>query len=518
MQDIITLILERRKLDIDKKGFCMGRGVPNERTRPIVPFLPNRGVILEIKRASPSKGDIAATLDAAKTTKSYIKAGAAAISVLTEEHWFKGSLDDLIAASCAAGEEAAVLRKDFLYHPDEVDVSYRCGADAVLVIARMLDANAIEKMLQRVAERGMSALVEIRTSDDVNKVKTAISALSFASRLPNIIYGVNARDLKDFSIDPLAPLIMQDKISEVLGDAKIITESGVLSPHAAKMAGNMGFYGLLLGEAAAKAPDGAKGFVDAFLSGQKESDVSKMLNSIFWKKIAVKRSFAADGVYRPLIKICGFTRVQDAMTAAAAGADLLGFVFWPKSKRCCTDKIVRETRNMIDSITWQTGKKPLLIGVAADKSMEAQTAIALARESVLDAVQFHSCCKEEIIRGDYDGIGHYAAVSLGDKQDINSIRAFAASGEMRVLVDAKTHTLPGGTGARVDTVLLREASKVCPLWVAGGITADNVSRIIKDTHPELIDTASGVESNPGIKSKKKMESLVARAFKAGGLI
>lgn len=523
MQDIISSILERRKQDAAEKGFCMGCNVPDERTRPVVPFLPQRGVILEVKRASPSKGDIAPGLDAAATTRSYIEAGASAVSVLTEEHWFKGSLDDLAAAANVAGERAAVLRKDFLYHPDEVDVSYRCGADAVLVIARMLDEDAITAMLERVAQRGMSALVEIRSDDDVHKVRRALSALSASSRPQSIVYGVNARDLRDFSIDMMKPLGVRRVIEEELGDKeldaampsdnepRIITESGVLTPQAARMAGSMGFYGLLLGEAAARRPSDAVKFVEAFLSGQQGRCAS------FWQQVAVKRSIIDSGVYRPLIKICGLTRTQDAMAASSLGADALGFVFWQKSKRCANEKTVRETRKMIEGITWSAGKKPLLVGVVADKSLLSQAAMSLAREGVLDAVQFHGCLEEEIKRAEYSDIGHYAAVSVGIKADIERIRALVSAGQMRVLVDAKTKTLPGGTGVKVDGTLCKEAAKVAPLWLAGGITADNVSKIIKEYHPELIDVASGVESNPGIKSEAKMQKLITRALTSGGI-
>ncbi len=95
MRNILKEICDRRLQDIEKLGYSYGHEIPAERTRPVVPFLPKPGTILEVKRASPSKGDIAPDLDSAATAKSYIEAGTSAISVLTEENYFKGTLDDL---------------------------------------------------------------------------------------------------------------------------------------------------------------------------------------------------------------------------------------------------------------------------------------------------------------------------------------------------------------------------------------------------------------------------------------
>lgn len=522
MQDIISAILQRRKLDVSQKGFEMGCAVPKERTRPVVPFMAERSVILEVKRASPSKGDIAPRLDAAKTARAYIEAGAKAISVLTEEHWFKGSLNDLIAAAQAAGERAAVLRKDFIYSADEVDVSYRCGADAVLVIARMLDESSIKAILERTASLKMGVLIELRSLDDVYKIKRVLSLLTDKPYSPSLIFGMNARDLKDFSIDSLRPACMLGTIQKELGAAKVIAESGVLTERAASMAGAMGFHGLLLGEAAAKSPEAAHSFVDAFCA----ASVTK--NSIFWQSVAQKRSAIMQGNYRPLIKICGLTNVSDAM-AAAEGADFLGFVFYKHSKRCCTQKVVLEVRRALESFVWKDVKKPLMIGVAADKGISSDAAISLAREGVLDAVQFHGVFGKEVSSGEYDDIGHYAAVNAGSMADIESVKSLISSGEMRVLLDAKVSTkkvlsqndghgkaksvtLLGGTGVRADSSLCAMAANAAPLWLAGGITADNVTKVIKELHPELIDVASGVERMAGVKSHEKMISLFSKVF------
>ncbi|MCR4901033.1 MAG: bifunctional indole-3-glycerol phosphate synthase/phosphoribosylanthranilate isomerase, partial [Treponema sp.] len=96
MSDILTRIVEKRKQDIEQLDINFGFDIPKERQRPVHKFLTQKGVILEVKRASPSKGDISPDLDAGQTACSYAKVGAAAISCLTETNYFKGTLGDLM--------------------------------------------------------------------------------------------------------------------------------------------------------------------------------------------------------------------------------------------------------------------------------------------------------------------------------------------------------------------------------------------------------------------------------------
>src|SRR5574344_1062501 len=178
--DILTKIISQRKADIAQFGLTFGAAIPEKRTRPVTPFLAEKGAILEIKRASPSKGDIALSLEAAQTALEYVKSGAAAISVLTEKNFFKGSLYDLMNASNAVG--IAVLRKDFLLSPGEVDISYRAGADAVLLIARILDSETLRAMAQRCESLGITAFVEVRLEEDIQKLSLVLSKVNHSYR------------------------------------------------------------------------------------------------------------------------------------------------------------------------------------------------------------------------------------------------------------------------------------------------------------------------------------------------
>ena len=257
--NILDEIVAQRKKDIAEKSVTLGFQIPETRTRGITPFIPKgkKGVILEIKRASPSKGSIAPNLNAGETAKAYANAKTSAISVLTEEHWFKGNLEDLQNACRAVDEYAsahgttppAILRKDFLLSAEEIEVAYRCGADAVLLIARILDTNTMISMAKKCGELGITALIELRLEEDLQKLSEVVKVVN----TDFIVCGVNARDLKNFSIDLLTPAALMQEIKAIAGEnARVVFESGIRTPEAARFAGSLGFSAMLLGEAAAK--------------------------------------------------------------------------------------------------------------------------------------------------------------------------------------------------------------------------------------------------------------------------
>ncbi len=533
--DILTQIVERRKADIERLGVGMGFDIPAERKRALHPFVQQKGVILEVKRASPSKGDIAPGLDAVQTALAYQKAGAAATSVLTESNWFKGSLDDL--KNVAVAVDIAVLRKDFLVYPDEIDVAYKCGADAVLLIARILEKEVLARMLERVSSFGMTAFVELRLADDLQKLVEAKKLAG--ANVPTIVCGVNARDLKDFSIDLLTPLGFLEEIKAAMGqNCNVVFESGIRTAQAASFAGSLGFAGLLLGEAAARDTSKAASFVKAFVSGTETS------NALAWKKFAnarkPKNGAAATGAQknRPLVKICGLTNKEDAMAAANLGADLLGFVFCEASQRNASESVVREVRAALQNRPASEASRksarnndcgfesdgtsgPLLVGVITDTtSGQAKTALSLARQGVLDFVQLHGERAANEFFADKENlfIPHYCAANLSGADGVDKIQGLLDLGEPRVLIDAKVGGKVGGTGTQVAEGLVFEAKKKSPLWLAGGLSVDNVLNVIEKYSPELIDASSLLEAAPGKKDLGKLKAFFAviGAAVAGG--
>lgn len=486
-EDILAKIVRMRREDISRLGLNFGIEIPEKRRGGHTEFLGNAGAILEVKRASPSKGDIAPDLDPVALATTYAEAHAQAVSVLTEGNFFKGSLRDLIAVADLMERRrqqglhaCAVLRKDFLLFEDEIDIAYRCGADAVLLIARILDDDQLVKMAKRAQSFDMQAFVEVREVDDLRKLKVVTEALGEAAA-KTIVAGVNSRDLATFHTDPLVPASVRSKLP-----AKAVFESGILCPADATYARNLGFTGILVGEAVAKNPPLAKEVVGAFESG------SENARGKFWKKFAERKAAKKAG---PLVKICGITRDEDGKLAAELGADMLGFVF-STTKRLTTEEFVRSFAEKIGS------NRPILVGVITDpESVEGKTAIKLAKEGVLDAVQLHGV---EPKNADF---AYYCAARVGEESDFDKVAALRKNGEPRILLDAKVEGIPGGTGKTISENLLREKAGELPLWLAGGITPENVGAIVEKFRPELVDVSSGVEDAPGIKNAKKISAL-----------
>lgn len=499
-EDILTKIVRMRREDIERLGLNFGIEIPEARRRGHIEFLGTPGAILEVKRASPSKGDIAPDLDPVKLAATYANAHAQAVSVLTEGNFFKGSLRDLIAVADSMEERTkqklhacAVLRKDFLLFEEEIDIAYRCGADAVLLIARILDDEQLVKMAQRAQKFGIQAFVEVREKDDFRKLNLVTEALGEAAA-KTLVAGVNSRDLATFHTDPLVPASVRNKLP-----AKAVFESGILSASDAAYARSLGFTGILVGEAVAKNPPLAKDVVSAFETG------SENARGKFWKKIAERRDAKREAAKQsPLVKICGITREEDGMLAAEMGADLLGFVF-STTKRLTTEEFVRNIASKIRA-SRTSENAPLLVGVITDPdSPEGKTAIKLAQEGILDAVQFHGVTPG----AEFATLPHYCATRVGEESDFETVTALRKSGEPRILLDAKVEGIPGGTGKTIPEALLRDKAGDIPLWLAGGINPENVAAIASKFHPELIDVSSGVEDAPGIKNAEKMNALFA---------
>ncbi|MGC2276285.1 MAG: indole-3-glycerol phosphate synthase TrpC [Candidatus Binatus sp.] len=193
-------------------------------------------VVAEIKRASPSKGDIMPGLDAAIVAREYVAAGAAAISVLTDVH-FKGTLDDLRAVRAAV--DVPLLRKDFIFEPYQVYEARAAGADCVLLIAAMLKEGELRSLAALARELGMATLVE---SHDAAEFALAV-------KIGAGLIGINNRDLHTFVTDIA---VTERLLSGYKGDALIVTESGIDSPDDIRRLDVAGARAFLIGESLLK--------------------------------------------------------------------------------------------------------------------------------------------------------------------------------------------------------------------------------------------------------------------------
>jgi indole-3-glycerol phosphate synthase len=197
------------------------------------------GVIAEFKRKSPSKGWINEIAQPAEVTLGYMQSGAAGLSVLTDKDFFAGSFADLIAAR--KENYCPVLQKDFMLEEYQIIESKSIGADAILLIAAVLDAKHLKAMTQFAHSLKMEVIVEIHDEAELKKVPEDAD-----------IVGINNRNLKTFEVD----LDNSAKLLDQLPAGKIkIAESGIQSPEDGAMLRKMGFDGLLIGELFMKAYD-----------------------------------------------------------------------------------------------------------------------------------------------------------------------------------------------------------------------------------------------------------------------
>jgi indole-3-glycerol phosphate synthase len=189
-------------------------------------------IIAEVKRASPSKGDILAGLDPAAVARDYASGGAAAISVLTDRH-FKGSLDDLRAVRDAV--ELPLLRKDFIFDAYQIYEARAAGADAILLITAMVEAEQMRSLAALANELGMAALVEVHDRDE----------FAIAESVGARLIGINNRDLHTFKTD----LGTTEKLLEIYwGAALIVSESGIETPADIRRLYQSGARAFLIGE------------------------------------------------------------------------------------------------------------------------------------------------------------------------------------------------------------------------------------------------------------------------------
>lgn len=201
----------------------------------------NNGIALisEVKRASPSQGDINAVMDPLSQAKSYVKGGADAISVLTDTSFFKGTFDDL--KKIADEVDVPVLNKDFIIDKRQINRAYNHGADIVLLIVTILEDEVLQDLYNYATELGLNIIVEVHDEDELKR----------ALKISPKIIGINNRNLKTFTVD----IGNSERLLKKYGtnDIYFIAESGI---HTGADAGRMkqaGAAGMLVGESLMRA-------------------------------------------------------------------------------------------------------------------------------------------------------------------------------------------------------------------------------------------------------------------------
>lgn len=249
---------------------------------------PGLAGIAEVKRRSPSAGDLRPDADPARLAAQFARAGAAAVSVLVDER-FGGSLDDLRAARAAT--TLPLLGKGFFREEEDLRRLREAGADAVLILLRDADDDRARVLLARAEELGLDTLVEAHDAEELER----------ALALDAPVIGVNARDLTTFEIDRAVQLRLVAEARARAPERVVIAESGVHTRAQGALAELSGADAILVGSALMRA-----------------ADPSAKL---------------AELISRPLVKVCGLTREEDVAVAVDAGADFLGFILARESPR-----------------------------------------------------------------------------------------------------------------------------------------------------------------------------------------
>ena len=373
---------------------------------------PGLAGIAEVKRRSPSAGDLRPDGDPAQLAAGFERAGAAAVSILVDER-FAGSIDDLRAARGSTG--LPLLAKGFFRDESELAELEEAGADAVLLLLRDLDDRATRALLDAATRLGLDALVEAHDTAELDR----------AIALGADPIGLNARDLGTFRIDRRAQL---ELVEQAPRDRVVIAESGIGSRAQAATAELAGADAVLVGSALMRATDPA-------------AKLQELLA-------------------RPLVKVCGLTRQEDADVAAEAGADLAGFIL--------ADESPRKAERVLD---------------VPDTMLSVAVLVGEHRETTADLVQLYE--REN---------GHRARNGT----------LLRAGRQVATVLDQPWED-------RDPEHLAKAAAAGGRVVLAGGLSPENVGEAIAAVRPWAVDASSSLEIEPGIKDHDRVRAFVEAA-------
>src|SRR5437764_5779410 len=405
-------------------------------------------LIAEVKRASPSKGLLAPHFDPVAIARIYSIHGATAISVLTEPHFFLGSLQHLRTIKEVVS--LPVLRKDFIVDEYQVYEARAWGADAILLICAILNDEQLKHLLHVAHDQHMRCLVEVHSAEEAQRAVAAGAQ----------IIGVNSRDLVTFRMNRY---LMRELRYTIPADRVVVAESGIYSAADARRLARYDVHAMLVGESLVKSQD-IPGQMRLLFEGENQSDQVKI-----WS-----------------------LRTQVHLNAAIeAGADMLGLMFYEPSHRYIEPAQVKmqleDTR--FSSSPGDEQAAPDLVGVFVNK--EADFINEVVEQVGLHFVQLHGneppdfCqfIKRPVIK----------ALQLNDSRDRCIVKAYQEAA-WRILLDTPSRVW-GGTGATHNWDIARVVARDTPIILAGGLTPENVAEAISHVRPWGVDVSSGVEIN-----------------------
>jgi anthranilate synthase/indole-3-glycerol phosphate synthase/phosphoribosylanthranilate isomerase len=449
----------------------------------------------EIKRGSPSKGIFALDIDAPSQARKYALAGASVISVLTEPEWFKGSIEDLRAVRQALNgmpNRPAVLRKEFIFEEYQILEARLAGADTVLLIVKMLEIDLLERLYKYSLSLGMEPLVEVQNTEE----------MAIAIKLGSKVIGVNNRNLESFEVDLGTTGRLRSMVPK---DTFLCALSGINSHQDVLDCKRDGVNGVLVGEAIMRAPDASK-FIRDLCAGPDAPAPASTTKPL-------------------LVKICGTRTAEAATEAINAGADLVGMILVPGTKRCVSHEAAlaisaavhaskkdaatapSEAVNVPQAATdffnlqGEVLRKttPLLAGVFMNQPLE--DVLEKQRLYNLDVVQLHG-----------DEPVEWAALI-----PVPVVRKFKP-GQIGLGVRGY-HAVPlldsgAGTGKLLDVEAVKgalERDAQLEVLLAGGLEPENVAEAVKALGP-LAERVLGVDVSSGVEVDGKQSLERIRGF------
>jgi len=468
-------------------------------------------VAAEVKRASPSKGDIAPNINAQEQGLKYADAGVEVISCLTEPKWFKGTLDDM--KSIRQGLEGRssrpiLLRKDFLIDEYQIYEAKLYGADTCLLIVAAMtvlknlnlieDATAhLAKLLQIARSLQMEPLVEVNNDEE----------MKIALQVGSKVIGINNRNLHNFEVD-LETTSRLVSGQQLPSDVIMVALSGIASRSDVAFFERAGVKAILVGETLMRA-----------------NNPREKIKELRGERLPT------------LVKICGVMDPTMALAVAESGADFIGLVF-AESRRKLSIEQGKEIASVIHNYRKQnlvlqtvttspsqsfthwtkqvesivTSTKPLIVGVFADNDPHYVNQVA--KEVPLDIIQLSGHEGFSVVNDMVLPTVKALHVSATDTAShlLSQLPAAAdqAQNLMGILLDTFDPAVKGGSGRAFNWDVAQELAQQVPFFLAGGLNPDNIASAVGQVNPWAVDVSSGVESDSK-KDLQKVKQFITRA-------
>ena len=463
----------------------------------------------EIKRASPSKGDIAPFICAPAQAKKYAQAGASVISVLTEPDWFKGSVDDLRAVRQSLEgmpNRPAVLRKDFIFDAYQILEARIAGADTVLLIVKMLSQDVLRALYFYSQSLGMEPLVEV---NNIEEMKIALD-------LEAQVIGVNNRNLTNFEVD----LETTSRLMSGVPKGTVIAAlSGISGPEDVEAYKKNGVGAVLVGEALMRHHDTTK-FAKDLLGGEKSADCTPDRLNL-------------------MVKICGTRTPEAARVAITSGADMIGMILVEGRKRCVSSEIALKISKVVHGTPKPTAE--IEIGPLADDSLQGNDFFdhmsrffrrddrALLVGVFRDQPLSYVLAQQKFLDLDIVQLHGSEPIEWASLIPVPVIRRFNPDDPGAGC--RGYHSLPlfdsavGGTGERLSITAVKDRLSSDPTLrtiCAGGLNPNNVQKFMLElanfsSQIVAVDVSSGVEKD-GEQSLVKIRDFITAAKNAPGRI